>query len=48
MSTQPKKNTCYFALVLPAILKHLNMDVDYVPDLVLDGLSTPGVEFVSS
>jgi hypothetical protein len=31
----------------PAILKHLNMDVDYVPDLVLDGLSTPGVEFVS-
>ena len=42
-----------FKLVLsggsaPAILKHLNMDVDYVPDLVLDGLSTPGVEFVSS
>ena len=41
-----------FKLVLsggsaPAILKHLNMDVDYVPDLVLDGLSTPGVEFVS-
>ena len=41
-----------FQLVLsggsaPAILKHLNMDVDYVPDLVLDGLSTPGVEFVS-
>ncbi len=42
-----------FKLVLsggsaPAILKHLDMDVDYVPDLVLDGLSMPGVEFLSS
>lgn len=30
-----------------AILKHLEMDIDFVPDLVLDGLSTPGLEFIT-
>jgi pantothenate kinase type III len=30
-----------------AILKHLEMDIDFVPDLVLDGLSIPGLEFIT-